>query len=158
MSKKTLYILRKRRGEQQKGCLPLVMRMRTTSSTTRLRPTVPRVRRTRTRGVTGRPRTRSAGPTPATWQHCTRRISWITQTRARSVPWCLTQVRETPWITQTRARSVPWCLTHVKEASWIRTRRARLAPWFRTQFFVHLHSCLTRQISLLVLYNLAWNS
>ena len=137
MSKKTLYILRKRRGEQQKGCLPLVMRMRTTSSTTRLRPTVPRVRRTRTRGVTGRPRTRSAGLTPATWQHCTKRTSWITPMRARSVPWCLTQV---------------------KEASWIRPRRARLAPWFLTQFFVHLHSCLTLQISLLVLYNLAWNS
>lgn len=94
MSKKTLYILRKQRGEQRKGCLPLAMRMKMTSSMTRLRPTAPRVRRTRRRGVTGIPRTRSAGPTPATWQHCTRRTSWITPMRARSVPWCLTQVKE----------------------------------------------------------------
>lgn len=93
MKNTLIHFKRRQRGEQRRGYLPLGTRMKMTSFMTRLRCTARPVRRMRMRGATGEtPKTKSLGPTPVIWLPYTGRTSLITQTRAHSVPWCLTQV------------------------------------------------------------------
>lgn len=93
MKNTLIHFKRRQRGEQRRGYLPLGTRMKMTSFMTRLRCTARPVRRMRMRGAMGEtPRTKSLGPTPVIWLPYTGRTSLITQTRAHSVPWCLTQV------------------------------------------------------------------